>query len=195
MLFNSAAFAIFFPVVTLLYFLTPDRWRWALLLAASCLFYVAFIPAYIAVLALLIAIDYIAGIWIEKSEGRRRTFLLTVSIVANVGVLAVFKYYDFFAANLASAAATFGVSTALPLLQVALPIGLSFHTFQAMAYTIGVYRREVPAERHLGVYALYVMFYPQLVAGPIERPGHLIPQFRASHRFDADRVANGLRLM
>src|SRR5437870_1232803 len=183
MLFNSSAFAIFFPVVTLLYFLTPDRWRWALLLAASCVFYMAFIPSYIAILALLIAIDYTAGIWIEKSEGRRRTFALTASIVANVGVLAVFKYYDFFATNLS-----------LPLLRLVLPIGLSFHTFQAMAYTIGVYRREVPAERHLGIYALYVMFYPQLVAGPIERPGHLIPQLRASHRFDARRVENGLRL-
>jgi alginate O-acetyltransferase complex protein AlgI len=195
MLFNSAAFAIFFPVVTALYFLTPDRWRWALLLVASCVFYMAFIPAYLAILALLIAIDYTAGIWIEKSEGRWRSFLLTVSIVANVGFLAAFKYYDFFAANLADAAARFGVSAALPLLRVALPIGLSFHTFQAMAYTIGVYRREVPAERHLGIYALYVMFYPQLVAGPIERPGNLIPQLRAPHRFDPDRVANGLRLM
>src|SRR5437870_12175228 len=122
MLFNSSAFAIFFPVVTLLYFLTPDRWRWALLLAASCVFYMAFIPAYLAILALLIAIDYTAGIWIEKSEGRRRGVVLTVSIVANVGVLAAFKYYDFFAANLAAAAASVGVSAALPLLRMALPI-------------------------------------------------------------------------
>ena len=195
MLFNSVQFAIFFSIVTLAYFLTPHRFRWATLLAASCAFYMAFIPIYIAILAGTIVIDYIAGIVIERATGRTRRAALVASLVANIGVLAVFKYFNFFAGTIVTAAGAAGITVSLPLLSIALPIGLSFHTFQAMAYTIEVYRGHQRAERHFGVYALYVMFYPQLVAGPIERPQNLLPQLRQRHRFDADRVARGLKLM
>lgn len=195
MLFNSPEFAIFFPIVTLLYFLTPHRLRWLTLLLASCVFYAVFIPVYLLVLFGMIIVDYVAGLVIERSTGPRRRAMLTVSLVANVGVLAVFKYYNFFVTEIGDAGARFGLTGSLPLLRMALPIGLSFHTFQAMAYTIEVYRGRWRAERHLGIYALYVMFYPQLVAGPIERPQHLLPQFRERHAFDPPRVAMGLKLM
>ncbi len=195
MLFNSLAFALFFPLVTLLYFALPQRYRWLHLLAASCLFYMFFVPLYILILGFTIVIDYCAGILIERNAGRRRKLWLVLSLGANIGVLAVFKYYNFGVANIQALLHSIGSTVALPLLNLILPIGLSFHTFQAMSYTIEVYRGTQPAERHLGIYALYVLFYPQLVAGPIERPQNLLHQFREVHSFDYARVTEGLKLM
>ncbi len=195
MLFNSFTFLIFFPVVVTIYFVIPHRYRWTWLLAASCYFYMAFIPVYILILFFTIGIDYVAGILIENAEGKRRKSFLVMSIVANVGVLAVFKYFNFLNANAEAIAAVFKWPYGIPALDLILPIGLSFHTFQAMSYTIEVYRGRQPAERHLGIYALYVMFFPQLVAGPIERPQNLLPQLYQKHVFEYDRVANGLRRM
>lgn len=196
MLFNSYAFAVFFPVVTGLYFVVPQRNRWLLLLLAGCVFYAWFIPAYLLVLALLIGIDYGAGLAIEASQGTRRKLSLGVSLVANLGLLSAFKYYNF-AASSASWLALHLLGRPLPLPEShwLLPLGLSFHTFQAMSYTMEVYRGRYPAERHLGYYAVYVMFYPQLVAGPIERPQNLLPQLREEHRFEYERVVRGLQLM
>ena len=190
MLFNSIEFLIFFPIVTLLYFLTPNNLRWVVLLIASCFFYMFFIPVYILILFFTIIIDYIAGIMIEKEERHKKLFLI-ISIVANVGILAVFKYFNFLAININAVAD----KDIVPLLNIILPIGLSFHTFQAMSYTIEVYRGNQKAEKHLGIYALYVMFYPQLVAGPIERPQNILPQFRQKHPFNVELFYSGLRLM
>jgi alginate O-acetyltransferase complex protein AlgI len=196
MLFNSLQFFLFFPIVTILYFLLPHKFRWIHLLAASCIFYIAFIPVYIFILIFTIIIDYIAGILIENAKGKKRKQFLLLSIIANVGVLVVFKYYNFFSDNINHLLHAFHISTFnVPLLGLILPIGLSFHTFQAMSYTIEVYRGNQKAERHFGIYALYVMFYPQLVAGPIERPQNLIHQFKEEHHFDYENAANGLRLM
>lgn len=195
MVFNSLQFLLFFPIVTILYFVTPFRFRWALLLVASCLFYMAFIPWYILILAATIVIDYFAGILIAQAQGRKRKMWLGLSLVANVGVLAIFKYFYFLHDNLAALANLFHWDIGSPILQIILPIGLSFHTFQAMSYTIEVYRGHQEPERHFGIYSLYVMFYPQLVAGPIERPQNLLPQFRTEHKFDYDRVVDGLKLM
>jgi len=195
MLFNSFQFLLFFPIVTMLFFLLPHRFRWLLLLAASCGFYMAFIPIYILILFLLIIIDYVAGLLIEKATGFRRRLFLVVSILSNCGVLGFFKYYNFLAGNVGALSSLLGMPLTLPLQHCILPIGLSFHTFQAMSYTIEVYRGRVPAERHFGIYALYVMFYPQLVAGPIERPQNLIPQFYQVHHFDYNRAVQGLRIM
>ncbi|MBJ6108273.1 MBOAT family protein [Hymenobacter sp. BT523] len=193
MLFNSIQFLIFFVVVTTTYFLIPHRFRWFLLLAASCVFYAAFIPIYLLILFGTIVIDYIAGIQIEKAEGARRKSFLILSLVANIGVLAVFKYYNFFIDNINFLLQQSHVAAdGLDYLRIALPIGLSFHTFQAMSYTIEVYRGNVPAERNFGIYALYVMFYPQLVAGPIERPQAVIHQFYEEKHFDFERVIVGL---
>jgi D-alanyl-lipoteichoic acid acyltransferase DltB (MBOAT superfamily) len=158
-------------------------------------FYAAFIPAYLLILLFMIHIDYAAGILIERTGGARRRGYLVVSLDANVGLLAVFKYFNFVNDNLHALADFLHWNYPVRDLGIILPIGLSFHTFQSMAYTIEVYRGHQPAERHLGIYALYVMFYPQLVAGPIERPQNLLPQFHSDHAFDADRVFDGLRQM
>ncbi|RYY07325.1 MAG: MBOAT family protein, partial [Sphingobacteriaceae bacterium] len=194
MLFNSYAFLAFFIVVTFLYFSIPHTKRWLLLLLASCYFYMAFVPVYILILGFTIVIDYIAGIQIEKATGHKRKLFLILSLIANVGVLVVFKYYNFINFNLTSFLTSFNYNNPLPYLSILLPIGLSFHTFQAMSYTIEVYRGNHPAEKHFGIYALYVMFYPQLVAGPIERPQNILYQFREKHNFNYQLVTSGLKL-
>ena len=195
MLFNSFEFLVFFPVVTILYFLLPHRFRWFHLLAASCYFYMAFVPVYILILFGTIVVDYFAGILIENAQGARRKWYLVMSILANVGALAFFKYYNFFTDNVNHLLHIANAGTSLPLLNIILPIGLSFHTFQAMSYTIEVYRGNQKAERHFGIYSLYVMFYPQLVAGPIERPQNLLHQFHEPHTFEYANVVSGLRQM
>jgi alginate O-acetyltransferase complex protein AlgI len=177
-LFNSLHFLVFFPVVTALYFAAPYRARWPLLLLASCYFYMALVPAYILILFALVALDYSVGIGLEVIRPSLRKPLLVVSLVANVGLLGFFKFFDFVNGNLAAATGALGGSWPVGPLDVILPIGLSFHTFQSMAYTIEVYRGNFKAERHLGIYAAYVLFYPQMVAGPIERLQNLLPQLR-----------------
>jgi D-alanyl-lipoteichoic acid acyltransferase DltB (MBOAT superfamily) len=169
--------------------------RWVWLLLASCYFYMAFVPVYIVILAFTIVVDYFAGIIIEKSTGARRKRFLVYSLIANIGILCFFKYFNFLNDNLSFLLGLGHWENPVPALSILLPIGLSFHTFQAMSYTIEVYRGNQKAERHFGVYALYVMFYPQLVAGPIERPQNLLQQFREQHYFDATRVFEGLKLM
>ena len=195
MLFNSFHFVLFFVVVTSLYFVLPHRFRWFLLLASSCYFYMAFIPVYLLILGFTIIIDYFAGIWLEKTQGKERKYFLIASLIANIGVLAVFKYYNFLNTNLSELLSSIGYINQIPNLSIILPIGLSFHTFQAMSYTIEVYRGNQKAERNFGIYSLYVMFYPQLVAGPIERPQNLIHQFYEKHYFEYARVVEGLKLM
>ncbi len=195
MLFNSFEFAVFFPVVALIYFWLPLRWRWAWLLLASCVFYMFAIPVYILVLGFTILVDYVAGIWIEQSQGKRRKWLLACSIAANIGILAYFKYYNFFLENIMELVGSTPETFPLERLSWALPVGLSFHTFQAMSYTIEVYMGKQKAEHHAGIYALYVMFFPQLVAGPIERPQNILHQLRQKHDFDFDRARSGLVLM
>ncbi len=166
-----------------------------LLLGASCYFYMAFVPVYILILGFTIVIDYIAGIVIENAEGKKKRIYLIISLISNIGVLAVFKYYNFIIENLSQLLSTIGLNNNLPYLSILLPIGLSFHTFQAMSYTIEVYRGHQRAERHFGIYSLYVMFYPQLVAGPIERPQNILHQFYEKKIFDYHRVTDGLKLM
>jgi len=203
MLFNSFTFiCIFFPLVTGLYFVAPHRWRWMVLLAASCWFYMAFVPVYILILGFTISVDYFAGIWIERNEGSKRKLLLTASIVANLGILAFFKYFNFLNESIAVTARSLGFHYGVPDLGIILPIGLSFHTFQSLSYTIEVYRRHQKAEHRFGIFALYVMFYPQLVAGPIERPEGLLRQINSTEKgmgmrsdLDYDRVVAGLRQM
>lgn len=153
-----------------------------------------FVPVYILILGGTIVVDYFAGIWIEKTE-RNKKFGLIVSLIANIGALAVFKYYNFFIGNVNELLSSVGISNTLPLLSILLPVGLSFHTFQAMSYIIEVYRGNQKAERHFGIYALYVMFFPQLVAGPIERPQNMLHQFYEEHQFDYDRIVVGLKQM
>lgn len=196
MLFNSLQFLFFFPLVTIIFFLLPQRWRWLHLLIASCIFYMAFIPVYVLILIFTIIIDYIAGIMIAKATGRKRKHYLVMSLVANIGVLSVFKYFNFFIDNINDLLHSAHLTThSLPFLDIILPIGLSFHTFQAMSYTIEVYRGRQQPEKHFGIYALYVMFYPQLVAGPIERPQNILHQFHEKKRFNYTNATEGLKMM
>ena len=195
MLFNSLEFLFFFPLVAGLYFLLPQRARVPHLLAASCVFYMAFVPAYILILGLTIVVDYAAGLWIARLQGRARRRVLVVSIVLTCLVLASFKYLSFIVDNALLAAGLLGWRLTGPSIDILLPVGLSFHTFQSLAYVIEVYRGRQAPERNFLVYATYVMFFPQLVAGPIERPQNLLHQFRVHHVYDHARVTSGLRRM
>jgi len=213
MLFNSIQFLIFFIVVTLAYFSLSWRGRWILLLASSCYFYMVFKPVFILILFGTIVIDYYAGIWIAKTEDKKqKTLLLIISLISNIGILAFFKYYDFGRDSVNQILNLAHLRSIIPPLErlipdtisqwmvngagrVILPIGLSFHTFQAMSYTIEVYRGNQTAEKHFGIYALYVMFYPQLVAGPIERPQNMLHQFHANFKYDFELVKSGLLQM
>lgn len=196
MLFNSIDFIFFYIVVTILYFVVPHKLKWVILLAASCYFYMAFVPIYILILGFTIVIDYLAGIYIENEHNpRRRKMLLAASLVTNIGILVVFKYFNFLNLNVNILCNKFNYHNPIPYLSILLPIGLSFHTFQAMSYTIEVYRGNQKAERHFGIYSLYVMFYPQLVAGPIERPQNILPQLHKKHEFSYDLMQSGLKMM
>jgi len=155
----------------------------------------SFIPVYILILLSTIVIDYFAGILIEGRKGKTRKLFLSMSIVANIGVLAFFKYFNFLNDNISYLFHLFDTTNPVSNVKFFLPIGLSFHTFQAMSYTIEVYRGNQKAERKFGIYALYVMFYPQLVAGPIERPQNIIHQFYEPKKFEYNRVVAGLKIM
>jgi alginate O-acetyltransferase complex protein AlgI len=195
MTFNSLAYLIFFPTVAAVYYLLPFRLRWAFLLLASCFFYIYYIPVYIFVLLGLICVDYSLAIGIEGSKGRIRNFLLILSILSTCSILFIFKYFNFFNENIGALAQALHWNYSIKHLSLLLPLGLSFHTFQSLAYVIEVYKGNQKAERHFGIYALYVMFFPQLVAGPIERPQHLLPQFYQKHPFNYRQITDGLKMI
>jgi D-alanyl-lipoteichoic acid acyltransferase DltB (MBOAT superfamily) len=195
MLFNSLEFSIFFPVVVIGYYLLAVRWRVHWLLVASCFFYMAFIPAYIFILFTTILIDYVAGIYLVRVPQQYKKLLLLVSIVSTCTVLFVFKYFHFFTSSFCGVAGWFGWHVPEPIINIILPIGLSFHTFQSLSYVVEVYRGHQKPEKNFIVYSTYVMFFPQLVAGPIERPQNLLHQFWEVHQFDYDLVNRGLKTM
>ncbi|MSQ79658.1 MAG: MBOAT family protein [Flavobacteriaceae bacterium] len=195
MLFNSLHFVVFFLMVTPLYWLMPHRGRWAMLLAASCYFYMVFRPEYILILSLTIGVDYYAGLRIHKAEGKQRKIWLGFSLVSTCLILCVFKYFDFIGQNINVLFGAVGWEKSFPLLEIMLPIGLSFHTFQSLSYVIEVYRGKQQPEKHFGIYSLYVMFYPQLVAGPIERPQNLLHQFRERKQLSPAFISEGLMLI
>ena len=195
MLFNSIQFAVFFPLTVVIFFGLPQRLKVTWLLLASCIFYMAFIPAYILILFITILIDYGSGIGIEAVAEKYRKPLLIVSILSTCTVLLVFKYLYFAIGTAISVAQVAGVHLARPAISIILPIGLSFHTFQSLSYVIEVYKGKQRAEKNFLVYATYVMFFPQLVAGPIERPQNLLHQFRDRHDFDYAAATEGLKRM
>jgi len=152
-----------------------------------------FIPVYILILFVTILIDYVAGIYIESAIGKRRLIYLLLSIISTCLVLFIFKYYNFFITNFNELSSFFHWNYSLNILKIILPVGLSFHTFQSLSYVIEVYRGKQKAEHHFGIYALYVMFFPQLVAGPIERPQNMLHQFHDIKTFDYMSAVSGLR--
>ncbi|WP_439883362.1 MBOAT family O-acyltransferase [Pontibacter sp. MBLB2868] len=198
MLFNSTEFFIFFPVVVTLYFLTPHNRRWIILLLASYYFYMSWKPAYTIILVASTAVDYLCGRAMDKysdEEKDKRKPYLYISLIANLSVLLLFKYYNFFNESAHEAALALGVPYAMPAFELLLPMGISFYTFQTMSYSIDVYHGRIKAEKHLGIFALFISFFPQLVAGPIERAGNLLGQLHKSHDFNYNRVVAGLRRM
>lgn len=196
MLFNSIEYVIFLPIVAILFYLLPHKYRWIMLLAASCTFYMWFVPKYILILLITIIIDYSAGILMEKYSDNHilKKRLLVISIVSTCLVLFIFKYLGFVNNNLVTLCQSLGINlnTTVDLI---LPIGLSFHTFQSMSYVIEVYRGNQKAEHNFEIYSLYVMFFPQLVTGPIERPGNLLNQLHEEKKFNYDNISKGLRLI
>lgn len=196
MLFNSLEFLIFFPTIVIAFFLLPHRFRWALLLAASYYFYMAWRPEYAILLALATLIDYVAALLMQRAgKSPVRAWLLYASLASNLGILFTFKYFNFFSESFSALMAGAGISYQIPLLDLLLPVGISFYTFKSLSYIIDVYKGVREPERHLGIFALYVSFFPQLIAGPIEQSTRFLPQLRAPVHFDPQRSASGLRLM
>ena len=196
MLFNSTHFLIFFPVVVFFYFLLPHRFRWMFLLAASYYFYMSWKAEYLILIIISTIIDYFAAIQMSKqtASSKRKLYLL-LSLFVNLGLLFGFKYFNFFSDSFRSIFDQFNIFYNAPTFKVLLPVGISFYTFQTLSYTIDVYRKKRDPEKHLGIFALYVAFFPQLVAGPIERSTRLLPQLVKKYNFDYDRVTDGLKLM
>lgn len=197
MLFNSLAYAVFLPLACLAYYLAPQKRRWAVLLAFSCWFYMSWNAKLILLIAFTVLVSYGTALGLEAlaaaGHGRWRRPLMLAGVGACLACLFFFKYFDFFAASGAAALGAFGFTVQPPTLKLMLPVGISFYTFQTLSYILDVYHGRMRAERHLGYYALYVSFFPQLVAGPIERADRLLPQLRAPHRWERARFSAGLR--
>ena len=196
MLFNSLQFLLFFPVVAGLYFAWPRRWRWALLLVASYYFYMCWKPEYVLLILASTVVDYCSGLKMSEAPDKRsRRPWLLLSLSANLGLLFAFKYWNFFADSTRDLLGTLNIFADIPEFSALLPVGISFYTFQTLSYSIDIYRGQLKPERHFGRFALFVSFFPQLVAGPIERASRLLPQFRLEQNFDYERLSSGLRQM
>ena len=199
MLFNSGEFFFFFILVYLLYLIIPRRPQNLLLLLASYFFYGFWDYRFLALIFISTAVDYTAGLSIEAARrsgsGLKARFWLWASIATNLGILGFFKYFNFFAESLASMAGFFGLQMTPFTLRIILPAGISFYTFQTMSYTIDVYRGQVPATRNLLDFSLFVAFFPQLMAGPIERAKKLIPQLQSKRAVTGEQVGDGTWLI
>jgi D-alanyl-lipoteichoic acid acyltransferase DltB (MBOAT superfamily) len=198
MLFNSFEFLIFFPVVCIVYYLLKNnRWRIPFLLVASYYFYMNWEPLYAVLIMTSTVLTYLCGLLVERhanDEPKKKAFLV-VSLVINFAILLFFKYFNFINESVFSLLEMAGIRWTVPNLDVLMPVGISFYTFQAVGYSIDVYRGTIKAERNFFTYALFVSFFPQLVAGPIERAKNLLPQFHEEHRFNYDEAIEGLKQM
>lgn len=197
MLFNSFSFLIFLPIVFILYwFVFHKRFQYQnmLLLFASFYFYACWDWRFMFLLLFSILLDYVSGIKIENSSGKREAKIwLTLSIVINLGFLGFFKYYNFFIESFAELLNGFGLKTNVWLLNIVLPVGISFYTFHGLSYVIDVYKKRISSEKNFIDYAVFVSYFPLLVAGPIERATHLLPQIQRKRTFNYEQAADGLR--
>ncbi len=194
MLFQSLDYLVFLVAVLVVYWSLPRRGQNALLLVASAVFYGYVHPWFLALLATSTVCDYVAGRGIAERPARKRLWL-AVSLCVNLGMLGTFKYFGFFVDNVAALCELAGIPLSGPTLGLVLPVGISFYTFQTLGYTIDVYRGKVEARRDFLDYAVFVTFFPQLVAGPIERAGRFLPQVERRRVFDPARVREGLLMM
>lgn len=203
MLFNSLEFLLFFPAVCLGYYVIPHRFRYLFLLACSYFFYMCWNPQYALLMLTSTAITYASGLLLARANAireerrrlRARKWCVAVSFVSNLAILFFFKYFQFAADTVIRVLHMLQIEAQPPAFDVILPVGISFYTFQALSYTVDVYRGEIYAEKNFLKYALFVSFFPQLVAGPIERSKNLLIQINERHRFDFARVRDGLLLM
>lgn len=196
MLFNSIEFLIFFPIVFVGFYFLPHKFRWGWLLMASWYFYASFRFEYFYLIIISTFTAYFSALLIEKSEkkGNRKLYLI-LNLIITLGLLVYFKYFNLFAESINTALNSLKSGLSFPVINVMLPIGISFYTFQVIGYTLDVYWRKSKPERHAGIFALYVSFFPQLVAGPIERADRLIPQLRKVITFDYEQVKQGCILI
>lgn len=204
MLFNSQHFLVFFPLVAVLFFVLPHRLRWLWLLVTSYYFYMSWSPSYALLILTSTLITFLSGRFIYRvsksnrttaEKKRRKNLWVAISFISNLAILVFFKYFHFIEDSIVQLSQIIGVTWAKSEFNILLPVGISFYTFQALSYTMDVYREKIEPERHFGIYALFVSFFPQLVAGPIERSSHLLPQFKEIKKFDYDRIKSGLLLM
>lgn len=198
MLFNSLQFLIFFPLVCIVYFvLKNNKSRIPFLLIASYYFYMNWNPAYAILILTSTLLTYLCSVFVEKhdNEKRKKKLFLTISLIINFSILFVFKYFNFINESIFSIMEYIGVRWDVSNFDVLLPVGISFYTFQAVGYSIDVYRGTIKAEKNFITYALFVSFFPQLVAGPIERAKNLLPQFHEEHKFSYNNAIEGLKLM
>jgi D-alanyl-lipoteichoic acid acyltransferase DltB (MBOAT superfamily) len=196
MLFNSLEFAFFLFLVSIFYFIVPFRLRTFLLVIASYVFYMYWRWEYIFLLVVQTGINFGCGWAISRSNSQRnRSFWLACSIVSSLGILFLFKYYQFFLNALGVVIPAVSTNSAIAGMQVAVPIGISFYTLQAVGYTIDVYQHKIEHESNPFRFALFVGFFPQILSGPIERAGNMLKQFRQKNTVDLDRIYSGLTLM
>lgn len=196
MIFTSIDFLIFLPIVFSLFYLTPYQMRWIILLAASYVFYMWWKPEYLILILISTFVDYYAGIQMGKRSTKEERFpFLLLSLCSNLGLLFLFKYYNFFSHSIEQSLLFFDLSVSIPKNSALLPVGISFYTFQTLSYSIEVYRGTHKPESHLGIFSLFVAFFPQLVAGPIERSSHLMPQFYRKTTFNYQQITDGMKLV
>ncbi len=193
MIFNSFHFLLFLPIVVGLYFATPFRWRWLFTLLASYYFYMCWKPEYAFLIVVSTSIDYFTGLKMNQCETKqqRRPYML-ISLFSNLGLLLLFKYFNFFNDSARAVFDQFNIFYNVPEFRLFLPVGISFYTFQTLSYSIDIYRGTAKAEQHFGYFALFVSFWPQLVAGPIERSNDLMPQLKKKFDFNYLRAKEGL---
>ena len=194
MLFNSLHFLLFFPIVFLCYYLLNAKHRWKLLLVGSYYFYMCWDVSYILLILITTLVSYWTGLKLSEKPGENKLYLW-INVIVSLGILFVFKYFNFFNSFLGDITSLAGGEYRFSSLELLLPVGISFYTFQVLSYNIDIYRGQIEAEKNIGQYALYISFFPQLVAGPIERASNLLPQLKQAIKFDYDKIKSGLFLM
>lgn len=196
MLFNSFEYLVFLPLVFILYWLLPNKMRWVLLFIASYYFYMSWNAKYVVLILFTTLVSYLAAIALEKTQSiLLKKLILTATLISSLGVLFFFKYFNFVSESVATVLSRLSIPCHPVTLNLLLPVGISFYTFQTLSYVIDVYRGMVKAEKHFGIYATFISFFPQLVAGPIERTNNLLPQIKKEHHFNYEKAMYGAKLM
>lgn len=196
MTFNSIEFMLFYPIVFAIYWVLPHKFRWFVLLISSYYFYMSWSPRYVVLILFTTIISYVAALLLEKTQvDAMKKYILIGTLMACLGVLFFFKYFNFIGESITDILSMFSIDMHPMTVSLLLPVGISFYTFQTLSYVIDVYRGDTEAEHHFGIYAVFISFFPQLVAGPIERTNNLLPQMKSEKTFDYNMAIYGARQM